>query len=61
MFDPDCLLQIWIEQAKHASDILAGIQQLSYGDYAEAAQQAKEHLIGFQQQLPRRMTLPSFV
>ena len=34
---------------------------MSYGDYAEAAQQAKERLIGFQQQLPRRMSLPSFV
>ncbi|KAL0037640.1 hypothetical protein WJX77_005828 [Trebouxia sp. C0004] len=42
--------QTWIKQAKHTSDILAGIQQLSYGGYAEAAQQAKARLMGFQQQ-----------
>ena len=52
MFDPDYLLQTWITQAKHTSDILTGIQQLSYGDYAEAAQQAKARLMGFQQQQP---------
>lgn len=61
MFDPQYLLQTWIEKAKHTSDILAGIQILSYGDYVEAAQQAKARLKGFQQQQAPRMTLPNSV
>lgn len=43
------------------ADILAGIQKLSYEDYAEAAQQAKARLVSFQQQQPPRMTLPNIV
>lgn len=46
-----------MEKAKHTSDILAGIGQLSYEDYTRAAQQAKASLIDFQQRQPPRMAL----
>ena len=60
VFDSHYLhVQTWSEQAKHTSDILAGIQQLSKEEYAAAAQQAKDHLLEFQQQRPR-MALPDF-
>lgn len=48
--------QTWSEQATHTSDILAGIQQLSTREYATAAQQAKAHLMEFQQQRPRKQS-----
>ena len=60
IFDFDYLdVQTWSEQATHTSDILAGIQQLSNREYSAAAQQAKAHLMEFQQQRPR-MALPDF-
>ena len=61
IFDFDYLdVQTWSEQATHTSDIVAGIQQLSTREYAAAAQQAKAHLMEFQQQRPR-MALPDLL
>ena len=61
IFDLEFLhVQTWSEQAKHTSDILAGIQQLSSREYTEAAQQAKAHLMEFQHQQRPRMAFPDF-